>query len=108
MDIIYYKINLNMSSENSEEYLNTSDSDWEDKLEIKIIEQDKNITAAIIDWDNTLFPTDYFTILQVNYKTIFSEESSIEDNGAYLLHELQSLEEVSLFFCEKLILKYFF
>lgn len=90
-----------MSEENSEEYLNTSDSDWDSKPDEEQEKPEKlenKIKAAIIDWDNTLFPTGYFDLLLMDYKGIFSEEKSIEDSGAYLIHELQSLEEVSVIF----------
>ena len=50
--------------------------------------------VALFDWDDTLFCTKYFEMLQIDYKAIFSEQKSIEDFGAYLIYEMQLLEEV--------------
>ncbi len=83
----------------SQESWNTSDSEGEEKNisdeEKKEIEERR---IALFDWDNTLFCTDYFNIFQLDYKELFSEKKSIEEVGAYLIHELRNLEEVKYFF----------
>ena len=71
---------------------NTSDS--EDEIENFHLEECKVSKAVIFDWDNTLFCTDYFNMLQLDYKSIFSDKKSLEEEGTYLIYELQSLEEV--------------
>ncbi len=84
-----------MQSEYSAGSLNTSDSEWSEE---KIHEFEENdLTVAIFDWDDTLFCTRYFEMLQIDAKKIFAEEKSLEDYGAYLVYEMQTLEEVSLY-----------
>jgi len=85
-----------MQSEFSEESFNTYDSDEDQKLSES--EEYKEVKAVIFDWDNTLFCTSYLEMFQLDYKSIFSEQKSIEENGTFLLYEIQSLEEVRLTF----------
>ncbi len=80
-----------MTSKITESYLNNSISRWKDELPEDEV---KEVSIALFDWDDTLFCTKYFEILQVDHKLIFSESKSIEDFGMYLIYELQALEEV--------------
>jgi len=61
------------------------------------MKENENRKIAIFDWDNTLFCTEYFDMLKLDYKSIFAEKTSVEDVGAYLVYELRSLEEVENF-----------
>ena len=95
-----------MQEEFSESHgsLNTSDSEGGQEIyKFEDFKEESQSKIAIFDWDNTLFCTDYFDMLQLDYKGIFSEKKSIEEVGSYLLHELQSLEEVKYF-----LIKFYF
>jgi hypothetical protein len=85
-----------MQSEFSEESFNTYDSD-EDK-KVSECEEYKEVKVVIFDWDNTLFCTSYLEIFKLDYKSIFSEQKSIDEVGTFLLYEIQSLEEVQFTF----------
>jgi hypothetical protein len=82
-----------MNSDLSEETLNTSNSDSDERRQLKT---KQDTTVAIFDWDDTLFCTKYLELLQIDCKKIFSEEKALEDYGTYLIHEMQTLEEVKL------------
>lgn len=80
------------NTESMEESLNTSDCDpGEDQ--VSYFNPPSEHSVVIFDWDNTLFCTQYFEMLQLDFKAIFAEQMSLEDVGAYLLYELQVLEE---------------
>jgi hypothetical protein len=81
-----------MLSEFSEESANTYDSERESKGSSPEMPEEHKV--VILDWDNTLFCTQYLEMLQLDYKSIFSDEKSIDQVGTYLLYEIQSLEEV--------------
>lgn len=81
-----------MNSDLSEETLNTSYSEPDER---KLLQTKQDTTVAIFDWDDTLFCTKYLEMLQIDCKKIFSEEKSLEDYGAYLIREMQTLEEVN-------------
>jgi len=85
-----------MQSEFSEDSFNTYDSDEDQKA--SECEEYKEVKVVIFDWDNTLFCTSYLEMFQLDYKSIFSEQKSIEENGTFLLYDIQSLEEVELTF----------
>jgi hypothetical protein len=82
-----------MQSESSAGSLNTS---FSESSEEKFQEEENDITVALFDWDDTLFCTCYFEMLQIDCKKIFSEEESLENYGAYLTYEMQTLEEVNI------------
>jgi|LauGreDrversion4_2_1035121.scaffolds.fasta_scaffold712088_1 hypothetical protein len=80
-----------MQSQSSTDSLNTSYSEFSEE---KIQEEENDLTVALFDWDDTLFCTCYFEMLQIDCKKIFSEGGSLENYGAYLNYEMQSLERV--------------
>lgn len=88
-----------MQTESSAGSLNTSDSEWSEN---KFEGEEKEYTVALFDWDDTLFCTCYFEMLQIDCKKIFSNEKSLEDYGAYLTYEMQTLEQVYLIYLANL------
>jgi hypothetical protein len=79
-----------MQSESSTDSMSTSDYEWTEKKD----NDENNIIVALFDWDDTLFCTRYFEMLQIDCKKIFCGQKSLEDYGAYLTYEMQTLEEV--------------
>lgn len=52
--------------------------------------------VVIVDWDDTLFPTSYLQNYLLDYASIFSGETNLEQGFSFLLGELSELEKVIL------------
>lgn len=51
--------------------------------------------VVIVDWDDTLFPTSYLQNYLLDYSSIFSGKSNLEQGYSFLLSELNELEKVN-------------